>query len=483
MQTVGQLDCVVRVNVNSFLLRGWCSDCQPESCLKIKSLHNDEVVIRLNSQHERIARPDVIASIGCDQSLLHCGFLVEVSLPEEFTPSSVHFDERSIPWPVPDESEHALRQSLLSLCEASFWEPQVLGSSSASIGLEEALEEIARVCQRGLVALAEELVRCCHEHGFNHPMLDEKLGDLTQPTGRLDCVVRVSVNSFLLKGWCSDCRPESCLKIKSLNNDEVVIRLNSQHERIARPDVIASIGCDQSLLHCGFLVEVSLPEEFTPSSVHFDERSIPWPVPDESEHALRQSLLSLCEASFWEPQVLGSSSASIGLEEALEEIARVRQRESYVLAEELVRCCREHGFSHPILDDNQALIAYEVCDFKRAEAIWRSLASSKHEETSGPAKAKLWQLFESPSVHVQLSNIARLRARESPEFVWRQRLLHVWLQARDAKDQDFVFKVLKDIALDLGFGPADVCDPELMAMMLLSSLCDESLQFWEAKAE
>jgi hypothetical protein len=77
---------------------------------------------------------------------------------------------------------------------------------------------------------------------------------------------------------------------------------------------------------------------------------------------------------------------------------------------------------------------------------------------------------------VQLSDIARLRARQHPDVLWRQRLLQVWLEAEDVKDQELVFKVLKDIALELGLGDADVCDPELMAMTLLASLCDEGLQ-------
>ena len=58
----------------------------------------------------------------------------------------------------------------------------------------------------------------------------------------------------------------------------------------------------------------------------------------------------------------------------------------------------------------------------------------------------------------------------------RQRLLHVWLEAEDVKDQELVSKSLKDIAMDLGLGVADVCDPEFMAMTLLASLCEEGLQ-------
>jgi hypothetical protein len=297
-----------------------------------------------------------------------------------------------------------------------------------------------------------------------------------QIAGHLDSVIRVDVNSFLLRGWCSDCRPESWLKIESQNKAEVVIRLNSQHERIARPDVIASLGSDQSLLHCGFLLEINLPKEFTPNLVHLVDHPVPWPIPDESDYALRQSLLSLCEESFWEPQDLGSSSAAIGLEEALEEISRVRERESFALAYELVRCCRKHGFSHPMLDDNSALVAHEACDFERAEGIWRAMTASKKEGMADHAQARLHQLFESPSVGVQLSDIARLRARQHPDVLWRQRLLQVWLEAEDVKDQELVFKVLKDIALELGLGDADVCDPELMAMTLLASLCDEGLQ-------
>ena len=297
---------------------------------------------------------------------------------------------------------------------------------------------------------------------------------MMQTAGHLDSVIRVNVNSFLLRGWCSDCRPESRLKIEGRNHAEVVVRLSSCHERIARPDVIASLGCDQRLLRCGFLVEIKLPKEFTPSLVHLSDHPVPWPVPDEFDYALRQSLLSLCKASFWEPQVLGSSSAAIGLEEALEEIVRVRQRESFALAEEMIRCCREHGLNHPLLDDNQAWLAYEACDFGRAEQLWTALTSSAMEGIAEQAKATLHQLFESPSVHVQLSDVARLRARQLPDILWRQRLLRVWLQAEDVKDQELVSKSLKDIALDLGV--ADVCDPELMAMTLLASLFEEGLQ-------
>ena len=43
----------------------------------------------------------------------------------------------------------------------------------------------------------------------------------------------------------------------------------------------------------------------------------------------------------------------------------------------MVRCCRDHGFSHPLLDDNQAWIACEACEFERAESIWRTLTSSE----------------------------------------------------------------------------------------------------------
>ena len=74
---------------------------------------------------------------------------------------------------------------------------------------------------------------------------------------------------------------------------------------------------------------------------------------------------------------VGYFISAIGLEEALDEIVRVRQRESFALAEEMVRCCRDHGFSHPLLDDNQAWIAYESCEFEHLSRIWRTLTSSE----------------------------------------------------------------------------------------------------------
>ena len=297
-----------------------------------------------------------------------------------------------------------------------------------------------------------------------------------QTLGHLDCIVRVKDNSFLLRGWCSDCRPESWLKIESQDDAVVVVPLNSQYERIARPDVIAATGLDQSLLHCGFLVEVNLPEGFTPGSVYVSGHQLQWTVPDESDYELRQSLISLCSASFWEPKVLGFSAAAIGLEEALEEIVKVRQRESYALADAMVRCCREHGVNHPLLDDNEAWIAYEACEFDRAEAIWRVLASNESRDIAEQAQATLRQLFECPSVKVQLADIARLRARQCPDNLWRRRLLQTWLQAEAAEDQELVFKALRDIALDLGIGSLEVCDPEFKAMLLIASLCDEGLE-------
>ena len=294
--------------------------------------------------------------------------------------------------------------------------------------------------------------------------------------GHLDCVVRVNVNSFLLRGWCSDCRPESCLKIELQNDADIVAHLNGQYGRIARPDVITAVNLDQSMLHCGFLVEVQLPPEVTPTFVHLSDQLVPWPVPNESDYALRQSLLNLCHASSWVPQVLGTTSAAIGLEEALEEIACIRQREAYALADDLVSCCREQGLSHPLLDDNEAWIAYEACEFERAESIWRALASSKVEGISDQANATLRQLFLNPSLDVQLADIARMRARQLPDVLWRQRLLHVWLHADNAEDQALVLNALKDIALDLVIRSENVCDPELLAMTLLASLCEERLQ-------
>ena len=294
--------------------------------------------------------------------------------------------------------------------------------------------------------------------------------------GHLDCVIRVNVNSFLLRGWCSDCRPESCLKIELQNDADIVARLNSQYGRIARPDVIAAVDLDQAMLHCGFLIEVQLPPEVFPTFVHLSDQLVPWPVPDESDYALRQSLLNLCHASSWVPQVLGATSAAIGLEEALEEIVSIRQREAYALADDLVCCCREQGFSHPLLDDNEAWIAYEACEFERAESIWRALASSKVEGISDQAKATLNQLFINPSVDVQLADIARMRARQLPDILWRERLLHVWLCADDSKDQKQVFDALKDNSLDLGIYSENLCDPELLAMTLLASLCEERLR-------
>ena len=76
---------------------------------------------------------------------------------------------------------------------------------------------------------------------------------------------------------------------------------------------------------------------------------------------------------------------------------------------------------------------------------------------------------------VRLADVARLRARQCP-VLWRQRLLQAWLQADDEEDQDLVFKALKEIALDIGLSSTNVCDPELMAMNLIASLCDESTQ-------
>ena len=298
-----------------------------------------------------------------------------------------------------------------------------------------------------------------------------------QISGHLDHVVRVNVNSFLLRGWSSDCRPESTLRIESQSHETVVVRLNDQYQRIARPDVIAAMGCDQSILRCGFLVEVNLPEGFTPSLVHLAGLPVRWPLPDELDYELRQSLMGLCDAFFWQPQCLGFSSAAIGLEEALDEIVRVRLRESFALAGEMVRCCRDHGFSHPLLDDNEAWIAYEACEFERAESIWRTLTSSEVAGIADQANATLRQLFQSPSVKVRLADVARLRARQSPDVLWRQRILQAWLQADDEEDQDLVFKALKEIALDIGLSSANVCDPDLMAMSLIASLCDEGLQF------
>ena len=296
-----------------------------------------------------------------------------------------------------------------------------------------------------------------------------------QTAGHLDGIVRVEADSFLLRGWCSDCRPESCLKIECQTDAVVAVPLNRCHERIARSDVVAAMGFDQSLLHCGFLVEVKLPQKFIPRSVLVSDHRVPWTIPDESHYELRQSLMRLCEASFWKPQVLGVSSAAIGLEEALEEIVRVRQRESFALAEEMVSCCREHGLNHPLLDDNEAWIAYEACDFERAEAIWRFLTSSEMKGIAEQAQATLRQLIDCPSVKVHLSDIARLRARQCPDVLWRQRMLQAWLQAEDAEDQELVFNALKEIALDLGIGVLDICDPEYMAMLLISSLCDDGL--------
>ena len=56
MQTAGHLDSVIRVNVNSFLLRGWCSDCRPESRLKIEGRNHAEVVVRVVIGHPLQAR-------------------------------------------------------------------------------------------------------------------------------------------------------------------------------------------------------------------------------------------------------------------------------------------------------------------------------------------------------------------------------------------------------------------------------------------
>ena len=91
------------------------------------------------------------------------------------------------------------------------------------------------------------------------------------------------------------------------------------------------------------------------------------------------------------------------------------------------------------------------------------------------AQATLRQLFDCPSVKVHLSDIARLRARQCPDVLWRQRMLQAWLQAEDAEDQELVFNALKEIALDLGIGVLGICDPEYMAMLLISSLCDDGL--------
>ena len=92
------------------------------------------------------------------------------------------------------------------------------------------------------------------------------------------------------------------------------------------------------------------------------------------------------------------------------------------------------------------------------------------------AHATLRQLFQSPTVKVRLADVARLRARQCPDVLWRQRLLQAWLQADDEEDQDLVFQALKEIALDIALSSATVCDPELMAMSLIASLCDEGLQ-------
>ena len=62
-------------------------------------------------------------------------------------------------------------------------------------------------------------------------------------------------------------------------------------------------------------------------------------------------------------------------------------------------------------------------------------------------------------------------------MLWNSVYYRRWLQADDEEDQDLVFKALKEIALDIGLSSANICDPELMAMSLDASLCDEGLQF------